>query len=211
MVLAIGNGVDQAGCQTWINTHGLTHPVLADPTRIVYPFYGDGFVPYNAIIDGNGILRYTDSGFDPSNLAQYTDMIEHLLLNIDHDPMPDSEDDVNPYPVNSVINSVNPLVPADLVLHWNTNGGASFTDVLMTPVVGEAYSNQCTAEIPAQPYGTTVYYYLSAANIDGRTITEPADAPTGLHSFYVGVDSTPPVIDHQPMGDQVAGHSGRPR
>ena len=64
VVLAIGNGVDEAGCQTWISQWGLTHPVLADPTRIVYPFYGDGFVPYNAIIDGDGVLQFTDSGFN---------------------------------------------------------------------------------------------------------------------------------------------------
>jgi len=58
MVLAIGVGQNQATCQQWINTHGLTHPVLADPTGGVYDLFGDGFVPYNAIIDGEMILQY---------------------------------------------------------------------------------------------------------------------------------------------------------
>ncbi len=198
MVLGIGNGVDEAGCQTWIATHSLTHPVLADPTRLVYPQYGDGFIPYNAIIDGDGTLLYTDSGFDQTLVVN---TIEHALLNIDHVPMPDSEDAVNPYPAACTINSATDENEYDF--HWNLDGGATFTDVVMTPAGGTAYSTDYTAEIPAQPYGTTVYYYLSAANTGGRAVTDPADAPTGLHSFFVGVDSTPPVIDHDPMGDQV--------
>ncbi len=56
MVLGVGNGVNETGCQTWITNHSLTHPVLADPTSLVYPQYGDGFIPYNAIIDGDGTL-----------------------------------------------------------------------------------------------------------------------------------------------------------
>ena len=200
VVLAIGNGVDQTGCQQWIATYNLTHPVLADPTRLVYPYYGDGFVPYNAIIDGNGILRYTTSGFDQT---QVVNTIEDLLLNIDHGPLPDSEDNLNPYPVDCSINSATNLVPGDLLLHWNLDGGATFNEVVLTPVVTDAYTTDYTAEIPAQPYDTTVYYYLSAANTAGLSVTDPAMAPTELHDFYVGVDSTPPVIDHQPLEDQV--------
>jgi hypothetical protein len=200
VVLAIGNGVDEAGCQTWINQWGLTHPVLADPTRLVYPFYGDGFIPYNAIIDGDGVLLFTDSGF---NQTLVTNTIEQALLRINHVPMPDSEDDVNPYTVDCSISSVNPLVPGDLVLHWNVDGGATFNEVSLTSVPGDAYTEGYTADIPAQSYGTTVYYYLAAGNTDGRTTTDPANAPTGLHSFYVGVDSTPPVIDHEQLVDHI--------
>jgi len=129
-------------------------------------------------------------------------MIEHLLLNIDHVPMPDSEDDVNPYPVNCSINSVNSLVPGELVLHWSVDGGSIFTQVPLSPVAGEAYTNNYTAPIPAQSYGTTVHYYLAAGNVDGRTTTDPINAPTGLHSFFVGIDAIPPVIAHNPLGDQ---------
>ena len=200
VVLAIGNGVDQAGCQTWISQWGLTHPVLADPTRIVYPFYGDGFVPYNAIIDGDGVLLYTDSGFDQTLV---TNTIEQALLRINHVPMPDSEDDVNPYTVNCSISSVNALVPGQLVLHWNTDGSSTFNDVSLTTTDTDAYTEAYSADIPAQSYGTTVYYYLAAGNVDGRTTTDPTDAPTGLHTFYVGVDSTPPVIDHEPLVDYI--------
>jgi len=198
MVLAIGAFENQATAATWRTTYGLTHPVLADPTGAVYNSFGAGFVPHNSIIDGNVILQYTEIGYDqPGVIAT----IEHLLLNIDHAPMLDSEDDLNPYPVDCSINSATNVIEYDL--HWNLDGGATFNDVVMTPVGGGVYTTDYTAEIPAQPYGTTVYYYLSTANTGGRTVTDPANAPTGLHSFYVGVDSTPPVIDHGPLGDQV--------
>lgn len=200
MILSIGDGMDETDCQTWINTYGLTHTVLADPTRTMYPLFGDGFIPFNAIIDGNVILQYSDSGFDQAVVVA---TIEDLLLGIDHAPAPDSEDETNPYPINCSINSALSLIPDQLLLHWNLDGGATFTDVILTPVGGDAYTENFTAEIPAQPYDTDVYYYLSAENSGARTATDPPDAPTGLHSFYVGVDTTPPVIEHVPLGNQV--------
>lgn len=39
--------------------------------------------------------------------------------------------------------------------------------------------------IPQQPEGTTVYYYISATNINGKTITKPLTAPNGFYSFLV--------------------------
>ncbi len=199
MVLAIGAGETQATALTWVNTYGLTHPVLADPSGAIYGLFGDGFVPYNAIIDGELILQYTTSGFsEPAVIA----MIEQLLadlLRIHHVPLRDTEDDMNPYAADCSISSGFALIADDLVLHWNLDGGGAFTDVTLTPVGGDEY----TAEIPAQAYGTTVYYYLSAADAGGRTWTDPLDAPAELHSFYVGDDVTPPVIDHVPLGDQV--------
>jgi len=197
-VLGVGNGVNEAGCQTWINQWGLTHLVLADPTGIVYPQYGNGFIPYNAIIDGDGELLYGDSGYDEAAVLA---AIEYGLFHIDHVPLKDSEDNVNPFTVNSTISAFNPVVPGELVLHWNRSGGTFFNDVSLTAVGGSAYTEAFTAEIPAQNYGTTIYYYLSAADTTARTAVHPVGAPTELHSFFVGVDSIPPVIGHSPMGN----------
>jgi hypothetical protein len=199
MVLGIGVAETQATCQTWINTHGLTHPVLSDPGGAVYNLFGDGYVPYNAIIDGEMILQYTDSGFEEPVVVAAIEQLLAELLWIDHVPLKDTEDDLNPYSTNCSITSEYALIADDLRLHWNLDGGPTFTDVILTAVGGDDY----TAQIPAQPYGTTVYYYLSAADTGGRTRTHPAGAPTELHSFYVGVDTTPPVIEHVPLGNQV--------
>jgi hypothetical protein len=199
MVLAIGVGMSQATCQTWINTHGLTHPVLSDPSAAVYNLFGDGYVPYNAIIDGEMILQYTVSGFDEPVVIATIEQLLAELLRINHVPLKDTEDNLNPYPTNCSITSNYTLITDQLQLHWNLDGGPTFTDVVLTPVGGDEY----TAEIPAQPYGTTVYYYLSAADTGGNASTHPSGAPTELHSFHVGLDATPPVIEHEPLGDQV--------
>jgi hypothetical protein len=197
MVLGIGVAENQATCQTWINTHGLTHPVLSDPTSAIYGLFGDGYVPYNAIIDGEMILQYTDSGFNEPLVVATIEQLLAELLWIDHVPLNDTEDNVNAYSANCSITSEYALIANELQLHWNLDGGPTFTDVVLTAIGGDDY----TGEIPAQPYGTTVYYYLSAADTGGRT--KPAGAPTELHSFYVGVDTTPPVIEHVPLGNQV--------
>lgn len=199
MVLAIGAGESQATCQTWINTYGLTHPVLSDPTGTVYGLFGDGYVPYNAIIDGQMILQYTTSGFDEPLVIATIEQLLAELLHIEHVPLKDTEDNLNPYPTNCSITTNYALIPDQLQLHWNLDGGPTFTDVTLTPLGGDDY----TAEIPAQPYGTTVYYYLSAADTGGNVSSHPADAPVELHIFHVGLDTTPPVIEHEPLGDQV--------
>jgi hypothetical protein len=198
VVLAIGAGENQATAAIWRNTYGLTHPVLADPTSSVYGLFGDGYVPYNAIIDGEIILQYTTSGFYPTVVIGTIEQLLAELLWIEHVPLKDTEDNVNPYETVSSITSEYALTPGDLLLRWNLDGGSSFTDVVLTPAGGDDY----TGDIPAQPNGTTVYYYISAADSSGRTRTHPAGAPNDLHSFYVGVDSTPPVIEHEPLGDQ---------
>jgi len=198
MVLSIGAGMSEATCQWWIDNFNLTHPVLADPGGQIYNLFGDGYVPYNAIIGGDLILEYTTSGYsEPAVIA----MIEQLLaelLRIDHVPLPDTEDASSPYNTDCSIYTNYELISDELLLHWNLDGGSAFNDVVLTALGGDDY----TAEIPAQPYGTTVYYYLAAADTGGNTATEPPDAPTELHSFFVGPDTTPPVIEHVPLGDQ---------
>ncbi len=174
--------------------------MLADPPpEVAYPLFGDGYVPYNAIIDGEMILQYTDSGFNEPLVVATIEQLLAELLWIDHVPLKDTEDDLNPYSASCSITSEYALIADDLELHWNLDGGSTFNDVVMTAVGGDGY----TADIPAQPYGTTVYYYLSAADTGGRTRTHPSDAPTELHTFDVGVDTAPPVIEHVPLGDQV--------
>jgi len=199
VVLAIGTGMTQADCQSWISTYGLTHPVLADPTDITYPLFGDGYIPYNAIIDGEMVLQYTASGFDEPVVIATIEQLLAELLRINHNPLKDTEDNLNPYPTNCSITTNYALIPDQLQLHWNLDGGPTFTDVVLTPLGGDDY----TAQIPAQPYGTTVYYYLSAADTGGNVSTHPDGAPAALHSFHVGLDTTPPVIEHEPLGDQV--------
>lgn len=108
--------------------------------------------------------------------------IESPGVVIQHDPLPDTTQTSGGYLVSAEIVSTNPLDPFGLWLFYSTNGGASFTPALLSSAGGDTY----TASIPGQPLGTTVDYYLRAADEESNVVMSPADAPASTHTFYVG-------------------------
>lgn len=63
-MLGIGLEQNAQEVKQWGNTYGATFPLLMDPTLSVYWTYGNGYIPYNVVIDTAMILRYTASGYD---------------------------------------------------------------------------------------------------------------------------------------------------
>lgn len=116
---------------------------------------------------------------------------------ISHTPLGDTDITSQPYPVQANVTSTTPMAPGSPVLHWNTTGAAEFITVPMAPISGTTYA----VSIPAQPYGTTVYYYIEATDAVGESSTLPSDAPESLLSFEVKQDTGPPVITHTPLSD----------
>jgi hypothetical protein len=55
-----------------------------------------------------------------------------------------------------------------------------------------------TADIPAQPSGTTIYYYVEGVSTNGKTQVRPIVAPEGYWEFDVleslGIDDTNEVL-----------------
>lgn len=77
-------------------------------------------------------------------------------------------------------------------LHWRANGGAWNVVVLSS-----GGGNTWTGAIPAQPSGTIVDYYLSAASDSAGIDAElPAGAPGQVFTYRAGVDVTAPVLAH---------------
>ncbi len=114
---------------------------------------------------------------------------------IDHTPLSDTENTSAPYVVSAFVYSDN-LDPSRVRLTYNLGAGPDVV-VTMTPT---GNPHQYAASIPAQPFGTTVSYYLSAANTDGATSYHPAGAPGDKHVFNVISDNIPPEIAHTPPG-----------
>lgn len=114
---------------------------------------------------------------------------------ITHTPLTDTDNTTAPYTVQADIATNGALAAGSPVIKWNTNGGSTFTSVQMTLVSGATYSGQ----IPAKPLGTTVYYYIYAADVQGRTGSSPSDAPTSLYSFRVKTDTQAPTVQHTPL------------
>ena len=74
------------------------------------------------------------------------------------------------------------LVDEELKLSWRLRGETSWREALLAKQAGaELYS----ASIPGPGSGTTVEYFLSAADESGRRETLPRGAPVGFYSFTV--------------------------
>ena len=66
-------------CSGWAETFGLSIPILDDNSgNAIYGLFGIGFVPHNVVIGGNGLVIFTDSGF---NSATIISAIEEGLEN----------------------------------------------------------------------------------------------------------------------------------
>lgn len=167
--------------------------MISDPGGTLYALFGDGYVPYNTVIDPFLVLQYTASGYYETLIRAKIQEGLPSVLYIDHTPRGDSEDTINPYPLAASFICNYPFAVNNPAIMWNTTGVDPFTTVVMTQT-----RSDYEAVIPAQPSGTTVYYYITAQSTTGRTSTHPLNAPSSLHDFYVGADTTPPVITHTP-------------
>lgn len=112
-----------------------------------------------------------------------------VRINITHTPLLDSEDSLNAYQVQALIDGVNSFDSGRVRIHYFVAGDSFATP--MTNGVGDDWFGS----IPAQPFGTVVEYYIEAIDNLGFRGTSPADAPAVKHSFYVGYDTIPPLIE----------------
>ena len=120
--------------------------------------------------------------------------IGDYAVHITHAPLPDLEDPAPLIEARAVIRSLLGLAPDSLSFFYAT--GDTFTRVV--PHATEI-SREFTAEIPAPALGTSIRYYWAAADTSGHTARLPAQAPDSCFVFYVGTDTIPPVVRHEPL------------
>jgi hypothetical protein len=72
-VEVIGAGMDwnnPYSCKEWAKNFNLTSPILDDSEGDkIYNYFGNGVVPYNIVIDRNGQLVYSASGFNKNEIV----------------------------------------------------------------------------------------------------------------------------------------------
>ena len=57
-------------CENWAEKFNLTYPILDDSKgNRIYNYFGNGVVPYNVVIDRNGKLIYSASGFNKDEIV----------------------------------------------------------------------------------------------------------------------------------------------
>jgi hypothetical protein len=69
-------------------------------------------------------------------------------------------------------------------LFYSSTGETSFTAVAMTQTVGQ--SESYVGEVPMQPDGAVVRYYVAAADSSGLTTLDPVSAPARPYLYVVG-------------------------
>jgi serine protease AprX len=102
-------------------------------------------------------------------------------LTILHDPFLYISDTLSSILLTARITSENSLNPDSLFLFWRTDTLSPFVEENLQPLD----SNQYQAQIPAQPSGTTIFYYFSAQDSLGNVVSLPLGAPRFIFKSYV--------------------------
>lgn len=102
-------------------------------------------------------------------------------LFISHFGLPNTTNTTTPYQVDARIQHRSGI--ASGTLYWTTDTLQPYTAVSMTLTNGPM--NTWTGYIPAQPAGTTVYYYISGTSVSGKTQVRPMPAPDAYFWFEV--------------------------
>ena len=118
-------------------------------------------------------------------------MTDRYMLRIVHIPLHDRENNGGDYLVEARIHpySNEPLVGSPLI-NWKIEGGI-YNTVSMTNISGDDF----IGNLPQQPDGTDIYYYLSAEDESGRQENHPFIGEGNPHHFFAGPDTIPPYVD----------------
>jgi agmatine deiminase len=167
-----------------------TNNVIVNKTVLV-PFYRTEYDTIAQRILEDAYPGYTIVGIDVDNSENLISQsgaihcISNLIgadnpLLISHQQLADTYDDVNPYLVDAYITNKSGISQA--TLYWSLTEGSGYTAVTMNP---GTLTNHWEANIPAQPAGTRIYYYIHAQSNNGKTQVRPMTAPTGNFTFQV--------------------------
>ena len=92
-------------CSEWAETFGLSIPILDDNSgNNIYGLFGIGYVPHNVVIGGNGLVIFSDSGFNSSTIVTMIEEgLSNLVLDIDEDGVLDEADNcIDEYNPNQI-------------------------------------------------------------------------------------------------------------
>ncbi len=104
-------------------------------------------------------------------------------LLISHQPLPNTNDSTNPYQVDALVKHKSGI--ANAYVFYTTDTALGFQSVPMT--LTNAANDTWTGFIPAQPGGSTVYYYIDATANSAKHQVRPITAPDGFWKFNVGL------------------------
>jgi agmatine/peptidylarginine deiminase len=155
---------------------------------------------YRDNMPGYEVLGFYHSAWltDDALHCRVMGIYDRFMLRVDHNPV---QEGIEGIPVPVLVNiddrSETGLNAAATALHWRIAGEPTYVAVPLAP---EPEPDWYVAEIPGQPAGTDVEYYVTAADMSGRDAARPRPAPLAAYRFTFqatsGVDpaDAPPAI-----------------
>lgn len=183
------------GTTSWFSASAVTGALAAGgATNIVLTFDAAGLNAGDAV--AQKLILISD---DPVMPGARIPLVLRIGLQpvIEHRPLGNQPITSTAYVVEATITPAEYVNTNALYVLWNTNGvGHPFMTAALVRVTGDVYR----AQIPAQPPGTRVSYYLLATTGADVTSVDPPGAPANFHSFEVvpmvllSVTGTPAAI-----------------
>lgn len=183
-----------------------TNSVFVNKTMIV-PTYREQYDTTALRVLGEALPGYNIVGIDvdsnPEILISLSGAIHCITKSVGvadplwivHQPLDDTYETVNPYVVNADMKHASGMSSA--TLYYRLSNSGPYTSVPMTAAGGDTW----TGNIPAQPVGTHIEYYVEGNAVSGKTMVRPIVAPDGYWDFNVlgpvGLDDLSSVIQVQ--------------
>ena len=164
-----------------------TNSVFVNNT-ILLPTYYEEFDTLAIAIYERELPGYNVVGIDCNQIISASGAIHCIThsvgvedpLLISHQPLDDTEDTVNPYPVEALVQHRSGIESTQLF--WRVAGETDYNEVAMDASMDDMW----VANIPAQPENTVVQYYIQGASVSGKVQDRPMPAPEGYWQFRVG-------------------------
>ena len=146
-----------------------------------------------------------DCDTDPNNIIRQSGAIHCITravgvaepLLISHQRLRDTDNTVTNYTVSAYMNHVSGI--ASGTLFWTTDTAMGYTSV---PMLSTGNGNW-EAQIPAQPLGSQVYYYVKGQANSGKEQVRPIVAPLGYWKFKVtapnGISELADQVNMEPI------------
>jgi agmatine/peptidylarginine deiminase len=166
---------------------------------ILVPFYREQYDTTAQRILSEALPGYNIVGIDcdnsGANIISQSGAI-HCITNtigvqnpllIRHQNLADTYNTTTPYQVDALIKHKSGIAAA--TLYYKTSLAGTYLPVVMTNTGNNIWSGN----IPPQPAGTTVYYYIHAQALSGKQQVRPIVAPQGY--FHFKVLSSPTTVE----------------
>jgi len=79
VLLSFGRNHSQEEIDKFIETKKFTFPIYADKDKYVYNNFATKYIPRNYLIDENGVIVYSSSGYNEKEFEKLIDIINRLL------------------------------------------------------------------------------------------------------------------------------------